>query len=145
MKSKILLFSLIFTAFTSLIFAQERTPKTPEERAEIITGKMEEKLGLSADQKTQIYQINLESAQKTDELRSQVKNQEIGREEFMAEMKTLEQDRDAKIEALLTEAQKPKYEEMKENARQRLKERSQNFRRKRGGENEGEGDIDGDL
>ena len=131
MKNKFLLLLIVFINTVMLSHAQERTPKSPEERAKAVTKKLDKNLSLSEEQKEKVYQINLETAKQNDDLRNQVKIKELTRADFFTERKVLEKDRDAKIEALLTEEQKPKYEEMKAKARQRLKNRAQNRRKKR--------------
>ena len=102
----------------------------------MMTNHLEKKLALTADQKDKIYVINLDAAKKNDVLREKVKGQSAEKGTFKEEKKSIEQERDSKIEALLTAEQKPKYEEMKENAKNRMKDRMKNRKTNRKNDSE---------
>lgn len=133
MNVRILILSAVLLFVAQSVMAQagrgeDREPKTPEERAQKITDRMSKKLSLSDSQKESIYAINLEHAQKNDDLRAKVQNGELDREGVKAERLSVEKSRDEQITALLTEEQMPIYEEMKEKAKQKAKDRMQNRR-----------------
>ena len=115
MKKIAVLVVMAFFAISS--FAQEAPARnkkerpSPEVRAEKMTARMKEKLALSDEQATKIKAINLEAAKKKDEMKKQA---DADRAAKKAKMKTVEQERDAKIQEVLTEEQKAKYAEMKE-------------------------------
>lgn len=114
-------------------FGQQRSP---EERAEVFTKRLDKEIGLTQDQKIEIYEISLSANLSRDSMIAKVMNQEISREEARAQGEVLRKEQDAKIEALLTEEQLPKYEVYKEKMRQRMDERRQgqgDRRRGRGG------------
>lgn len=126
---------LVLTNFSILAQRGKRQgeAKTSEQRAEKVTNKLAEKLSLTADQKNQIYDINLEAAKKNDDLKAKVKSGELqrGNGAIMKERKTIEQDRDTRITALLDDTQKVKYEELKAEKKAKIQER----RKKRKGLN----------
>ena len=75
MKQLMITASLL-VSLLSAVYSQSRDKiqnKTPEERARYATNTMEKKLNLTADQKSKVYEINLERAKKMGELRSAAK------------------------------------------------------------------------
>lgn len=59
-------------------FAQQTdTKKTPQQKAQHATDELSKKLSLTADQKSKIYAINLESSTKAKEGRKAAKDQKI--------------------------------------------------------------------
>lgn len=116
MKKLMLLLAVIFAGL-SISFAQQRgggrDNSTPEQRAQKEVDKLNEKLTLNQAQKDSIYKYALESAQAQSEL---FKNAGSDREAAMASMKELNSKKEAKIKAVLTPEQLPKFEEFqKEN------------------------------
>jgi hypothetical protein len=89
-------------------------PKPAEERARKYTDKLTEKLGLSADQKNQVYDINLAAAKQVDGLRANNQPGKVDRPENVQKRKAIEEERDSKIVALLSDEQKTKYNQYKE-------------------------------
>lgn len=73
--------------------------------------RMTQQLGLSADQQSQIKPILADRQQKMQAL---WQNQSLSQEDRRSQMASLRQDSDAKIEALLTDQQKQKFEAMRE-------------------------------
>lgn len=87
-----------------------------EERAERMTNRMGEQLGLSEEQKQKIYQINLQNAQSRDiemeNRRAEAKQRRESRENQM-------QEQTKEIENILTPEQAEKWGEIRESNRQR--------------------------
>jgi Spy/CpxP family protein refolding chaperone len=114
--------------FTSLQLAaqQERKPQpNPEERAKKITERMAMELGLSEDQKSQILALNLDQAKKRQ---AEMEQEAAERTARMEEMKTHREQ----IDAILTEEQRSKWEEIKMEQREK---------RRPGGEVHRRGDL----
>lgn len=86
---------------------EQREKKTPEQRANGLTNKMTEKLGLNETQKTQVYNINLATAQKNDAVRS---NTALTKEQKKAQLEANQADRSAQFKTVLTTEQYAKYE-----------------------------------
>ncbi len=114
----------VMVLFVGMTFAQEpgktKERKTPEERAQHKTDKMEEHLGLTADQKEMIYDINLEAAKK------HVAKREMAKEERKAKHEEMKAERE-KIEAaildVLDDDQDAKFLQMKEERKAKHEER----------------------
>lgn len=131
---KLLLIALMFSiGFAALAQRDgQRGSSTPEERAERITNKMAEELALSEDQKKKIYQINLEHAKKRQvEMEARREEMKAKRAEMEADLKAQNQE----IETLLTDEQKAKWAEVKEEGRKKMREES---RGRRGGPGRGQ-------
>ncbi len=86
---------------------EQHEKKTPEQRATGLTNKMTEKLGLNETQKTQVYNINLATAQKNDAVRS---NTALTKEQKKAQLEANQADRSAQFKTVLTAEQYAKYE-----------------------------------
>jgi uncharacterized membrane protein len=95
---------------------QNKTRKPAEQRAEALTLKFKKQLNLNADQLTKVKAINLDKAQKVDALRERLAGKEVDKEVFMTERKTIRDAREAAITALLTPAQKAKFEAVRKRA-----------------------------
>jgi Spy/CpxP family protein refolding chaperone len=133
---KLIMIAAIFTMTFAGAFAQrgqgsqQKEPMTPEQRAEKMTMKMTEELGLSEDQKQKIYQINLENAQKREAQRAAMEEErKANRSEMQAQAKA----QNEQIEAILTPEQKTKWEEVKKENRKEIREGSRGGRGHRGG------------
>jgi uncharacterized membrane protein YgcG len=137
---KLLMIAAIFTMTFAGAFAQrgqggskggqQKESLTAEQRAEKMTTRMTEELGLSEDQKQKIYQINLENAKKRDAQKAAMEDE---RKAKRTEMQTQNQAQNKQIEAILTPEQKTKWEEVKKENRKEIQERSRNGRGHRGG------------
>ncbi|GAB4405837.1 MAG: hypothetical protein OHK0053_31890 [Microscillaceae bacterium] len=129
--------------------------RTPEQSAEAMTKRMDERLDLSDAQQGQIYLINLEAAQANEALRKDLmamrgarqgnppspEEMQVLRTDMSERKRTIEQTRDSKILALLTEEQKSKYEQMKAEAKENFRNRLENRRQNRGQRPTSEDDI----
>ncbi|TAE20142.1 MAG: hypothetical protein EAZ95_00030 [Bacteroidetes bacterium] len=134
MKTKILLTLALCLSMMTVAFAQGKgkgngkgngnmKDRTAEERATAHTNHLEKKLGLSADQKSQVYAINLEAAKQQDELRAQAKTAGADKKAIAEKRKAVNKDRVSKIEALLTGDQKTKWEAVKAAQKARVEAR----------------------
>lgn len=115
-------------AFTSLQLAaqQERKPQpNPEERAKKATERMATELDLSEEQKNQILALNLDQAKKRQ---AEMEQKAAERKARMEEMKAHREQ----IDAILTEEQRSKWEEIKMEQREK---------RRPGGEVHRRGDL----
>ncbi len=80
--------------------------------------RMAKKLGLSADQQSQLLPILANRNQQAAALRADTT---LSPQERHAKMLSLRQDSDAKINAILTDAQKQQYEAMKQEQHERVR------------------------
>ncbi len=112
MKSlKITFAALTLTLFANVSIAQEQNgeKKTPEERATAQTEKMSEKLLLSPEQKTQVYDINLAIDQKNEAVRA---DKNMSEETRKASIHGNNEARKDMIKAILNPEQLKKFDEM---------------------------------
>ncbi|MCC6702968.1 MAG: hypothetical protein IT221_15660 [Fluviicola sp.] len=86
---------------------EEKERKTPDERANGLTNKMTEKLGLSEDQKAKVYTINVDMAKKNDAIRQ---NTALTKEDRRAQLKSNYLDRRSQYQSVLTAEQFAKFE-----------------------------------
>jgi len=108
---------------------KQRQEKTPEQRAQMATNALEKKLSLNADQKTQVYALNLERAQRMD------KNMKAERQvdkDQMDKQKSFMIESEKKLNNILTEDQRKSYEEMKKQSREKNKGRRPQGKGKKG-------------
>ncbi|MHA4896172.1 hypothetical protein ACXZ1K_15580 [Pedobacter sp. PWIIR3] len=116
---KLILTATLFIAMGTMAFAQttqdKKQHKTPEERAQIATDKMDKKLSLSADQKSKIYAINLDGMKKLKD--AHVK----GEKRDPAKMKAAMDERDNKINNILNDKQRITFKELKEKRKEGMK------------------------
>lgn len=105
--------------------AQQRTPKSAEERASAQTQQLTKKLSLSEDQQKKIQEINLASAKKVDELRAK---SEGDRAQTFKELKNIEADKETAYKGVLTEKQMSDYMVLKAEREKKMKEHMQKRR-----------------
>lgn len=102
------------------------TETTPEERAEMQTKNLQEKLSLSEDQYQQVHEINLKYANKMQNIYSA----DQGKLQRLKSMKALSEDKDREMKQVLSsqqyEAYREEKEKMKEGAKERRKSGSRN-------------------
>ena len=115
--SSFLLTGLLFT-FT-MICAQKKASSTPEERATKLTEWMKTNLQLNDDQATQVQNINLKYANKTQGLQSQ----SMSRKEKMQTLKDNDKAKDAELKNVLTADQYTSYQVKKDEIRKQMKEK----------------------
>ncbi|WP_147238715.1 hypothetical protein [Mucilaginibacter hurinus] len=102
-------------------FKAHRKHKAPEERAAMVTKKLEKKLNLSADQSAKVSAILLAQATRMDSLKA---NKAQGdRTKNHAAFKGIRQNTDEQLSAVFNADQKKAYEEMKAARKEKMKER----------------------
>lgn len=115
---------LLAIGATSAVFAQDTTSQPqqgqwggghrgmdPDRQLEHLT----KTLNLTADQQSQIKPILVDRQQKMQAL---WQNQSLSREDRRSQMQAIHQDADSKINAVLTDEQKQKYQAMQERMRE---------------------------
>jgi hypothetical protein len=112
-----ILITLLFTV--NIIWAQKKTSSTPEERATRITEWMKTNLQLNNDQATQVQNINLKYANKTQGLQTQ----SMSRKQKMQTLKDNDKAKDAELKNVLTADQYSAYQAKKDEIRKQMKER----------------------
>ncbi|MEJ6979279.1 DUF4890 domain-containing protein [Pedobacter sp. P351] len=118
---KIILSAILFLGLTATGFSQERTQrvqKTPEERAHRITDALDKKLSLTDNQKTQIYQINLERAQAMSNSRGTKRD---GKD--LSNKKAQFEAGEDRILSILNDSQKATYNQLKAEREAKFKNR----------------------
>ena len=119
---KILVNSFLLTGLLfafNIIYAQKKTSSTPEERAGKLTGWMKTNLQLNDDQATQVQNINLKYANKTQGLQTQ----SLSRKEKMQILKDNDKAKDAELKNVLTADQYNSYQAKKDEIRKQMKEK----------------------
>lgn len=130
MKKIALTLAIAVSAFTAS-YAQksDRGPVTPEQRAERAASQLKETLALTDAQKAEVYKIEFEKFKKQEELRKE-RSKEMKKmvESRKAEMK----DNEDKLAKILTPEQKAKYESIKAERKEKMKDRQHRKGRKPG-------------
>ncbi len=119
---KILLCSFLMTGLLfvfNIIFAQKKTSSTPGERATKLTEWMKTNLQLNDDQATQVQNINLKYANKTQELQTQ----SLSRKQKMQVLKDNDKAKDVELKNVLTTDQYNSYQVKKDEIRKQMKEK----------------------
>lgn len=110
---------VLFTAFGT--FAQDKKAKSPEERAERMTQKMNEELQLDAAKQAELKEANLHYAQATDAIKSDAGLQEEARK---AKMKDARANYRAELETILTADQLAVLDAKREEMREKREEKA---------------------
>jgi protein CpxP len=124
-KKLVVAMALVFSIGVS---AQDRKEKmknaTPEERVELRTEKLSEKLGLDENQKKKVKEIFAAQQKENKGLREEMKAE---REKALAEKKAIvkkqHEELKAKLKPILTEEQFKKWEAMQNENMEKVKER----------------------
>jgi len=127
-KKKFLILASLFVLTVSIsqtLVAQDSSTEdhvrkipTPEE----VVAKLDSKLSLTDDQKEKITPI---IADRQQQLRAAATDGSTRRFKKARKMKSIYEDSDKKIKAVLTDDQKKKYEEIEQQMREQMKERRQ--------------------
>jgi protein CpxP len=114
---KIILILLFVAGVTAFAKAQDttRVKRTPEERAQRTLTMMQKRLNLTADQSKQISVILADRADKAAKMQG-VKGNNLARLQAA-------NDADKKIDAILTDDQRKTYAQIKETAKEKMKDR----------------------
>jgi hypothetical protein len=100
----------------------QQVSKTPAERAAVHSKKLTEELGLNPDQQKNIYNFCLQRAQQEDADRTKFQNDKEG---LKTARKQNEQNFETNLATVLNADQKTKYEQMKQEKREKQKENSE--------------------
>lgn len=126
---KLFVMALLFMAATGWSAAQDgaamRTPRTPEQRAEIQTKHLTKSLALSTDQQTQVKAIILSRAVQIDSLRTQTT---LDKTERMAQMKAAKDASDVDMQKVLSADQYQKYLQMQDDRMEKMQQKRQGRR-----------------
>ncbi|WP_448528488.1 hypothetical protein [Raineya sp.] len=107
----------IFLLFTLVLFlgvANAQSQANAEQRATAITERMHKYANFSPEQKSQVYAINLDVAQRMIQVQNQVQSGAITKEQAREQRKNLNQERETRIVAILTPQQRAMYERKKQ-------------------------------
>jgi hypothetical protein len=118
---RILVNSFLLTGLLFLVnvsYAQKKT-SAPEERADKLTEWMKTNLQLNDDQVTQVQNINLKYANKTQGLQTQ----SMSRKEKMQTLKENDKAKDAELKNVFTTDQYNAYQAKKDEIRKQMKEK----------------------
>lgn len=125
----LLAIALLLIGFTSATFAQgqpmEGQGRSPEERAKNLTTRMTKQFGLSTEQQSSVYEVNLNQAKKVEEMRGQGKEMRQQKVEQMKQMRTEHEER---MKVILTPDQFTSYVKMREENQAKRREKMQERR-----------------
>lgn len=117
MRTVIVTMCLVIASHLS--FGQEKSKKTPEERAEAATKRLEKDLTLTQVQRDKIYSLNLRTVQKNQEIR---KKTDLTEEQKKEQLKNNNQNRRKLIMAELTDEQRKILKEKKKEKKEKKEE-----------------------
>jgi NACalpha-BTF3-like transcription factor len=101
-----------------------------EERAQQLTDKLKEQLGLTEEQVSKVAEINLRTAKQTDAI---MNSPGEGRRGRLREVRAIQEQRDTELKKILTEEQWEKYGQIKDEMKVERRARAEEFRREQGG------------
>ena len=117
MKIKaIVLVGLVSVLSMTTVSAQEKEKKTPQERATMLTERMDKALVLTADQKAKISELNLGVALKNERIRKDATLTKDKKKEALEANKT---SRDMNLKMILTPEQYSKLQKMQAKMQER--------------------------
>jgi hypothetical protein len=136
MKSKILMILVVIFTIATASWAQVRAtkgrhqPKSPEERAEMMTKRLSKRLELSPQQTQKLGAINKEAAVEMSFIRKEVeikkaKNENFDRKDYQSRAKAIQERREQQTIALLNEKQKAEYIKLKTELSEKRKKRQE--------------------
>jgi protein CpxP len=119
MKKIILTVALAVTALTaSYAQKQDKVHLTPEQKAEKVATNLKTKLALSDEQKTKVYQVEVDRMKKSEEWKKATHEAMKAKSE---DRKAFMKANDEKLEQILTADQKKTYEAMREQKKSEMK------------------------
>ena len=116
------------TSSTTTDSTAHKAPPTPDQ----VVAMMDSKLSLTADQKTKITPI---IADRQSQMKALGADTSMNRMDKARKMKSIFDDSDAKINALLTDEQKPKYAAMQQQMREQMMQRRQQMQQQQSNSN----------
>lgn len=124
MKKTHVIVMILMVLVSTVVYSQNATAD-PVERAATITEWMKTNLSLDENQLTQVQAINLEYAQKNQELQGT----SLTRKQKMEAFKANEAARDAKLNQVLTPEQMKIYDSKKSELKKQMKEKMKNAKK----------------
>ncbi|MCS6795059.1 MAG: hypothetical protein NZ516_03795 [Raineya sp.] len=118
----------LFLLFTLVLFfgiAQAQSQASAEQRATMVTERLHKYANFTPEQKSQVYAINLDIAQRMIQVQNQVQAGTLNQQQASQQRKNLNEERETRIVAILTPQQRAMYERRKQ-------------RRMRGGDSDSE-------
>ena len=100
-----------------------RPQMSAEERAQKMADQQKENLGLSEEQHQKVYAIHLAHAQKHEAKRGE---RQRDMEQRRADIEAIEASRDSELRKVLTDEQYAKYQQNRQDAASKIKERREN-------------------
>ena len=125
-----LLLVVLGTSFAQ--YGRPRKKRTAEERAQWAVTRLTKPLTLTAEQQTTVKAAHLEMEELVDGLRAQRKAKTIEIADYKAKREVGRKAREEKINAVLDDAQKKKYQKVKKNIHAQMKERRAKQKAKKG-------------
>ncbi|MDJ1481016.1 hypothetical protein QNI16_11025 [Cytophagaceae bacterium YF14B1] len=119
---KVILNILMGLMVIGVSMAQQRMPRTPEQRAEMQTKRLTKEITLTADQQTQVKNILLSRAIKVDSLRA---DQTMDKSQRMQQLKAIKDEGDVSIQKVLSPEQYKKYLDLQEEQMDKVQQRRQ--------------------
>lgn len=140
MKSKILMILVVTFMLTTISWAQVRPakgryqPKSPEERAEMMTKRLSKRLELSPQQSQKLGVINKDAVLEMSAIRKEIqskreKQENFDKKAYRERIRVLNEQREQKTIALLNDKQRAEYIKLKTEQDEKRKKR-QEMRRK---------------
>ncbi len=120
---KIGLLLMIVLFGTTMLMAQNRDGQRrldPKEMAKKQTEELKEALDLDEKQETQIYAINLNSAEKMSAMREEMRSSDGDRDSMREKMGKLRNEQNEEMKKVLSEEQYEKYQKYLEERRKQL-------------------------
>ena len=114
MKKLSLLISILTLGVFFAKAQQVSNSANAEQRANAMTERMHKEANFSPEQKSQVYAINLEAAQRMIAVQQESKAGTIDANTAKQRRKEINSDRESRIVALLTPAQRSRYEAKKQ-------------------------------
>lgn len=121
MKNVFLVFTALMT--TIITFAQESSPKSPEQRAERYVKQLKKEVTLTAEQSSKIEAIQLKCIKQVDVLKSEEEGG--GKKKSNKESKEIINAANAEIKAILTNEQIPKFDAWLEEKKGKMKNKTE--------------------
>ncbi len=123
---KLIVMALFAVLFSGSLMAQRgdgmKTPRTPEQRAEMQTKHLAKDLALSADQQSKVKAIFLSRAVQVDSLRA---SQSMDKSQRMQQLKAAKTATDADMQKVLSADQYQKYLQIQEERMDKMQQRRQ--------------------
>lgn len=129
----VLLVGFAIIVGSTTVSAQEKSKKSPQERAEMHTERMTKALDLTSDQRAKVAELNLGVAMKNDAIRN---NTEMSKELKMESIKGNNEARKTYIKTILTEEQLKKFEEHEAKMQAKKDAKKAEMKEKKAKENE---------